>query len=323
MSPTTRRTHAFLLTMFMILGTALPASAQQLPAATPDETSSASTPAPGTPAVDAGPVFVIHPAGGVDGDYFTLEAEAGTTNELTVVLGNADEEPMDLRTYASDAVPATNGGFAIADETTQGTGTVTWLDYPAETFSFEPGTGIERRFTVNVPEGTPPGQYIAGLALQTADPIAVEGSDLFNQIIRKAVAVFIIVPGPETPGYSLGTPELLNDGRVPQITIPVENSGNVLVKPRGTLTLRDATGAEVLSAPIAMGSIYAGTTVSLSIGIQTPVPNGQYSVSVELMDDATETTASLTGVPLSIVATEASVITYTVEGSIALLPDAT
>jgi hypothetical protein len=274
-----------------------------------------------TPSTDSGPRFVIRPVDGADGDYFTLKADAGTTNKLTVVLGNADDEDLKLRTFANDAVPMINGGFSIADEAVPATGVANWIDYPAETFTFKPSEGIERTFTVTIPADTKPGQYIAGLALQTADPIEVEGTSMFNQIIRKTIAVFIIVPGPEQPAFELGTPELKTDSAIPRIEIPVINTGNVLVKPAGELTLSDASGETVLTAPIAMGSVYAGTTAPLSVGITTPLPNGDYTLNVQLSDPATKVETSLAEQTIT-VAAAAAASPITMTATIEVAPDA-
>jgi hypothetical protein len=282
-----------------------------------------------TPAADAtleaasGPRFVIRPIDGMDGDYFTLEAEPGTTHELVVVLANVDDEPLSLRTYANDVVPIVNGGFAIAAEEVPAEGTATWLEYPAETFDFEPGEGVERTFTVSVPDDTAPGQYIAGLALETSEPLEVEGSDLFTQIIRKTIAVFIIVPGPEQPAFALAEPAYLTDSTIDRVEIQVVNSGNVLVKPAGEVSLRDSGGETVMSAPIAMGSVYAGTTVTLSVPVTTAIPDGDYSLNVELTDEATGATASLTDVSLAVSSETEAPAQFTLDGSITLAPDAT
>jgi len=198
--------------------------------------SDASSPTAGagaTPEAGTSSIFVIRPVEGADGDYFSLVAEPGSTHELTVVLGNADDAVLSLRTYANDAVPVANGGFSLAEEDVTPTGIATWIDYPAETFEFAPGADIERSFSVAIPDDAAPGQYIAGLALQTAEPLAVEGTSLFDQIIRKEVAVFIIIPGPETPEFTLGEPAYVTGESVDRIDIPVVNSGNVLVKPQG------------------------------------------------------------------------------------------
>jgi hypothetical protein len=289
--------------------------------ATPSAFAQPGTPAPATPGADAGPEFVIRPADGVDGDFFTVEAEAGTTNELTAVLGNADDEPLSLRTYANDAVPIINGGFAIADEDTPAIGTATWIDYPAETFDFAPGEGVERRFTVTIPADTAPGQYIAGVALQTAEPLEVEGTSLFNQIIRKSVAVFIIVPGPESPAFSLGEPVLITGEGAPRIDIPVENTGNVLVRPQGDIILRNDAGETVVNAPVAMGSVYAGTATLLSVPLVTALPDGDYTLAATFTDPESGITDTVEGQTLTIVAPDDTPVQYALDGTITLAPD--
>jgi len=304
--------------LLLALMLALPAQAMQAqdtvtgtPAASPAA----------SPEADSGPRFVIRPKEGADGDYFTVEAAAGTTTELTVVLGNADDEPLKLRTYANDTVPMTNGGFSIADEDVAPTGTATWIDYAAETFEFASGEGVERTFTVTIPQDAAPGQYIAGIALQTAEPLEVEGTSLFNQIIRKTIAVFIIVPGPEQPAFSLGEPALLTDGALSRIEIPVENTGNVLIKPQGQLTLTDGSGKDVVQAPIAMGSVYAGTTAPLSVALTTSIPEGDYTMSVSLTDEATGAQASIDQQTIAITADDAASAAVELAGEIDLVPD--
>lgn len=300
-----------LLTMAMLFAPAVPTLAFQNTVSTP----------PATPPIDAGPSFVIRPIDGADGEYFTLEAEASTTTELTVVLGNADDEPLKLLSYVNDAIPMTNGGFAIADPEVPATGPATWIDYPSEIYEFAPQEGVERTFTVTIPDDARPGQYIAGISLQTAEPLAVEGSDLFNQIIRKTVAVFIVVPGEQSPAYDLGEPEIVPGAHRAQIMIPVDNTGNVLVKPQGELILRNQAGDTVLTAPIAMGSVYAGTTAPLSVSVPSSVPVGDYTLSISLTDEQTGTTASITESTITIAeAKEDNPITMS--GTVTLAPDA-
>ena len=145
---------------------------------------------------ELGPEFVITPTGGSDGDFFEIEMEAGTAQQLSVTLGNADDESLKLITYVADVVPAPNGGFAVAREDVPPIGTAAWVEYPLEQYTFEPGEGVERQFTIAVPEDVPAGQYVAGLVLQTADPLPVQGTEIFTQIIRKVIQIAITIPGP-------------------------------------------------------------------------------------------------------------------------------
>ncbi len=297
----------------LALVSALPAGAQQAGASTPV--------AGGTPE-NVGPRFVIRPVDGVDGDYFTLTAKAGTNNKLVVVLQNVDDEALSLRTFASDVLPVVNGGFAVTSEATPPTGTATWLDYPAETFDFASGEGVERTFTVTIPEDAAPGQYIAGLTLETAEPLEVEGTNLLQQVIQKSIAVFILVPGPEQPEFSLSDPEFVADPSAPRVEVQVVNSGNVLVKPAGELTLTNDSGKAVFSAPIQMGSVYAGMTVLLSVALAPSVPDGDYQMSVDLKDEETGVSAELPSQTITVSHEIEAPAQFTLAGSVTLMPDA-
>jgi hypothetical protein len=262
-----------------------------------------STPEPegaATPEPLGGPEFVLRPADGMDGEYFTLEAEAGSSNTLTAVLGNAGDEPLTLMTYAGDGVTLVNGGFGVreADEPKEDVGS--WVDYETDTIDFEPGQGLEREFTVTIPDDAAPGQYIAGIVLQTAEPIEIEGSAMFDQIIRKTVAVFITVPGELTPAFAFGTPEIEGSALLPRMVIPVSNTGNVLVKPAGELVLTDAAGNDALRQPFTMGSVYAGMETTLEIPLPAALQDGDYTVSVEASDAETEAQAAIEPVSVTL-----------------------
>jgi hypothetical protein len=180
---------------------------------------------------------------------------------------------------------------------------------------------VERTFTVSIPEDAEPGQYIAGLALQTAEPLEVEGTSMFNQIIRKSIAVFIIVPGPEEPSFELGEPALLTDGAINRIEIPLANTGNVLVKPQGVLTLANADGDVVLTAPILMGSVYAGTTVPLVVGLTSSLPDGDYALSVNVSDESTGATDSIDNATLSMSGANSAPAQFSMTAEVVLSPD--
>ncbi len=259
-----------------------------------------------SPQADPGPQFILRPADGEDGSYFTLEAEPGSTNTLTAVLGNVDDRPVTLRTYAGDGFTLVNGGFGVREEADSGEGISSWLDYKAETLEFEPGQGIERSFSVTVPDDAAPGQYIAGIVLQTAEPIAVEGSAMFNQIIRKSVAVFITVPGDMTPSIEVGAPAIEGNLAGQRVVVPVRNTGDVLVKPTGELVLTNASGNAVFTQPFSMGSIYAGMETTLEVPLPAALPEGDYAVTATFSDAETGVAAS---VPDSTVALSSDVET--------------
>jgi hypothetical protein len=252
----------------------------------------------------APPQFVLAPVG-QSGTYFTLTADPGSKTKLTVALGNAGTESVKARTYAADAYTLINGGFGIKSEDEPSTGTTTWLGYHAKSLDLAPGQLVKRSFTVSIPKDTAPGQYITGIVLQTANPIAIGDSGMLKQTIAKAIAVFITVPGPVKPQLAIGKASLKQTEVATSLVVEIANPGNVLLKPEGTVTMTSAGGQPVLSAPVAMGSVYAGTATTLEIPVLTTVlAPGTYNVAVALQDKATGVHAEAPSLSVTVAASD-------------------
>ena len=234
---------------------------------------------------DAEPAFAIAPSGEVEGAYFAETMKPGETQTLTVALVNAAETTFHAKTFAADAYTIVNGGMGVREDGSEATGVTTWVDYPAETLNLDPKSTIERSFTVTVPDDAPPGQHLTGIVLQTAEPLPISGSTTLNQILRKTVAVFITVPGPVQPDLIVGEVSLVPGEGWNALAVEVANTGNVLVRPTGSVVLRDGSGAVVLTAPVEMGAIYAGHDTMLEIVIGAPLPPGDLAVDVKLTDE--------------------------------------
>jgi hypothetical protein len=234
--------------------------------------------------------------------YFRVEAAPGDQVDLSVQIGNSGVDPATFRTYAADAFTMENGGFGLNDSTMPTSGPTTWLDYPTEEMSFQPGTALDRTFTVAVPQGTSPGQYITGIALETVDATPLgnqEGVINFSVVKRSARAVFIVVPGPIKPGMMLTNPSI-NQDSANSLRIDLRNTGNVLLNPTGTVRIVADRGTTLVDAPVQMGTVYAGHSTVLAINLPQPLPAGDYLVSAALRDEATGATAELPETPFTI-----------------------
>lgn len=306
--PGTRLVTILLLLLVSAVSTGISVGAQE------NEATPAATPVPLQ--------FGIYPVGDFENRYFEVEMEAGASMQLTAGIINAGGESISLRTFAADAVNPPNGGFAAETEEDVPAGPTLWLDYPAETFELAPGEDREISFTVTVPEGTAPGQYVTALVVRTEVAIAVPGSEIFQQIIRGAVSVEITVPGPVTPGFVLGEPLFSTETAVRSLNVPVTNTGNVLVKPAGTLVVTTPEGDEVLTSLVEMGSVYGGSSTTIQVSLPEQFQNGDYLVSANLTDEATGATASIADAPIALVATEEEeAATFAVE-SVSITPNA-
>ncbi|HET7399539.1 MAG TPA: DUF916 domain-containing protein [Intrasporangium sp.] len=259
-----------------------------------------STAASTTPA--AQPVKLSLKPAGQAGAYFDLVLRPGETKPLKVELGNNAAVPLAARTYAADAYTIINGGFGARDRNSRPTGTTTWLRYANEVVQLPPGRAQLRSFTVAVPRGTAPGQYLTSLVLENDQPVKGSGAVALDQVIRQAVAVSIRVPGAARPALRLGGAGHTVAAEHSVVRVKVTNAGNMNLKPAGTLVIHDDTGRTVSQAPITMGSFYAHDTTSVEATLGGKLAPGQYTADLTLTDAPTKVTAKATGLRFTVAA---------------------
>lgn len=268
------------------------------------------------------PQFVLFPVGDHENLWFEVTANAGESVELRVGIQNTGSSPVALRTYAANAFNPPNGGFAAGTEDEGPAEATLWIAYPATTFELQPGSTREIDFVLSVPHGTVPGEYVTGLVVETADTWEIPGSENLRQIIRNTVSVEITVPGDMTSGFELGDPVLTATGSHLLLDIPITNTGTARVRPHGEVVLTTMDGDPVATSPMEMGSVYGGQTTSIVIVLPEHVPTGEYLVSVDLEDEATGETASMSDVPVRLdQADTEEAVTFTVE-SVSITPNA-
>lgn len=241
------------------------------------------------------PSIAFYPADENQPGYINVELKPGEEETVKLVLGNNGEVAFDAVTYAADAYTIRNGGFGLRDLDSEHTGPTTWLDYATETFATVPGQGAERELTIRVPNDVTPGEYVTGVAMQTADPVDAPAEGMFrlNQYYRSVIGIRILVPGELSAALQLGDPKFVIEGSLPAVVVPVINTGNLQLTPSGEIRIKDAEGGLVLSAPIKMGRVYGGHETELWLGLGQPLAEGEYQVSVELSDPEKDVRAEL------------------------------
>jgi hypothetical protein len=255
----------------------------------------AGTPPPTGP--DATEVRLVLEPGEGELDYLQTEIEPGDEAVLPFLIGSVGPEPLDVLVYPADVYSLVNGGFGIEEAGEPISAPTTWLDYEPEALLFAPGQVEERTVTVRVPLEAPPGQYVTGLVIQTAEPLAVGGQQAVTQTLRRAMAIEILVPGPVEPALTIGAATYASSPAASTIRVEIANPGNILLRPAGTFVLSQE-GETVAETPVAMGSVYAGTTTALEIGLPVPLPDGEYAVALTLEDDETGAQAAVSDLPL-------------------------
>ena len=234
------------------------------------------------------------------GRYFDLTINPGQSQQLKVELGNHGSATTSARTYAADVYSLINGGFGAGTRDGTPTGATGWLAYPTEVLQLTAGQATIRAFTVSVPAGTAPGEYISSLILENDIPVQGSGSVVLNQIIRQAVAVSIRVPGPLRPAFALGvaSDKITADRSV--VDIQIANTGNTALKPAGSLVIYDGKGKAISRAPVTMDSLYAHTDTLVETTLASRLQPGSYTVDLTLTDPTSKVSATGAGLHFAV-----------------------
>jgi len=225
---------------------------------------------------------------GQRGQFFDLTLSPGETRELSIALSNIGETPIAARTYAANVYTIINGGFGAELRDGTPTGTTTWLDYPTQVLTLEPGAATRRAFSVTMPRDAAAGEYVTSIILENESAIPGDsgGSVAINQIVRQAVAVSIRVPGAVLPGLAIGAAShKLAAGRS-VLAVAVSNTGGLRLTPTAAIVVHDAAGGVVSHATVPMDSFYADTSSSVEISLPKALLPGSYTLDLTL-DDAT------------------------------------
>jgi hypothetical protein len=259
--------------------------------------------------VVAGPAFALQePARlgltpvGEDGSYFELRLEPGEVRQLQVEAANFGLEETLARTYAADVYSIVNGGFGAGLFGERPSGTTLWITYPTQEFMLGPNDALVVDFEVHVPLDTPPGEYVAALVIENAEPLRGSGTIAVDQVNRSAIAVAIEVPGEPTPALAIGDVRQQEVAGLSVLSFEVENSGNVHLRPAGEFVLRDAGGTEIAASSVAMDTVYAGTSTLLEASAAELLEPGEYCAELTLTDAETGATDATGCLPFTILA---------------------
>ena len=241
-------------------------------------------PAVGAPAPAVGLRAIGHWPHG----YYIYQAKPGTIVHGAIAVVNTGRAGGQVRMYPADSTTGQTSGAVYLTSTTSPHQTGRWIALATATTHLAAGGQKRIAFTVNVPTGASPGPHLAGIV---AEPVQEQLSSRSKgkasvQIKFRSlaiVAVEIDVPGPLHAQLTVGTIEPGGRKGTQQLLVHLANTGNVMLKPAGTLTIRDTTGNVVKRFPLQLDTFLPHTAIDYPVTVNGHgLPAGEYTTSIRL-----------------------------------------
>ena len=252
----------------------------------------------GAPAVQAQTAsgFSLRPANpdptaAVSQSYFVYTVAAGATKSDELLVLNTGADPVTLDLYAVDALTGATTGAVYAGRSPAPKEAGAWVRLAQPRLTIPPSSTARLPFDVQVPPGARPGQHLAGIVAQpaepatrTPDPAAVgkDGQFTITTTTRVVVAVAVTVPGALERKLTVTGVRSAAGASGAQLVVGIRNEGNVLLRPHGRLVLRDPAGAERLTLPLEMDTLLPGGAAEYAVPWPRELAPGEYRAEVRL-----------------------------------------
>ena len=237
--------------------------------------------------VGSDPVFGLRPAD-VDlheSGYFAYYLEPGEAVTDYVTILNDGEMTVTVRLYLAGANTAIGGSASFGAQGDEND-TTAWISANLDDLTLEPGERRTLPFTVSVPAGTRSGDYTVGMVTELVssendEQDREEGQSFLLEVVtRVAVAVVVTVEGERTPGLEVLDIVLVDQSELgARFFLTVQNTGNVMLQGRGTITVSDPNLGPLADFPFTMDTVLAGDTAGYYITGPLVLGDGEYQLS--------------------------------------------
>jgi hypothetical protein len=232
------------------------------------------------------PVFGLRAVGNPKLGYFVYSLAPGSVQQGGVIISNSGTATGTVKVFAADATTGrTTGTVYLTDRKANKVGK--WISLSSTLLTLKPGQHQTVRFTVRVPANAKPGQWVGGVVAETSRQVTGPKSKQKASVQIKIrdltiVAVQVNVPGPPVINFKIGGVTTGGQRGFQEVVTHIENTGNLLVKPTGSVTVLNKQGDVLQVLTFKMDTFLPETAIDYPTLLKKALPPGDYSAQVRL-----------------------------------------
>ncbi len=172
--------------------------------------------------------------------YFKPVLVPGASFSDAVVVTSTSDTPLQVLISAVDGLTGQTSGAVYGNREAPVKKAGMWVTPSVSALSLAPHSQQLVPFTIRVPARATPGDHLAGVAVENANPRRSSGQFAVTTVIRTVVGVDITVPGPAEAGLRLGGLALkaLPGTHTATLSMQLGDDRGKLVKPMVSVSLR-------------------------------------------------------------------------------------
>jgi hypothetical protein len=200
--------------------------------------------------------------------YFVFPTRAGGSLDGAVLVTNSGDQPGTVLLYPVDGTTGQTSGVVYRQRWDRRRDAGAWIRLGARSLALDPGESRVVGFRVHVPRRARPGDHVGGIVAENATLGGVgQGTVRIRVRSLTILGVLLQLPGPRPARLSAGRVRAGRVGRAPAVVIRLRNEGRRLVRPRGSLTVRDARGRRVARVALRLDTLLPGTVIDYPVAV--------------------------------------------------------
>ncbi|GFJ86511.1 WxL protein peptidoglycan domain-containing protein [Phytohabitans rumicis] len=205
-----------------------------------------------------------------------------------VAVSNLGKKPLKVDIYATDALNAPDGGFALMLANQQPKGVGSWVALQVKQYTVPVGKRVDIPFRLKVPANAEPGDHIGGIIASATEATTNAEGQQVNVERRVAARVYLRVDGPLQPVAQITAVDVQYDnplqpfgGRDMTVTYRVANLGNVRFSGTSRVVVKGPLGVRVANSElIDIPELLPDSEVRLTRKVSGVFPAGRLSAEV-------------------------------------------